>query len=99
METYFEYSAGDGGLLCWDETMDTGSDKMFKDMTWIHKEWLESVGARYIPQKHEAKIHTDPYRNLPDVDHRPCAIRLARNIFFEGAPPQHHRFDDPRIPK
>lgn len=78
METYFNYSAGGGGLLCWDETMETGLDGVFRDMTGIHKQALEAVGGKYMPAKHE------PIDDEALLDEQsPCPIRLARSVFFE----------------
>ena len=78
METYFQYSAGGGGILCWDETMSPESDPVFGQMTNIHELAMQAVGGQYMPQNHEQAVNY-----LPQSHKRPCAIRLARNVFFE----------------
>merc|ERR1712032_1218127 len=91
--------AGGGGLLCWDETMSTEMDEVFLEMTKLHHQALKAVGGKYIPQDHEPECaDTLGHKGYPRDHKRPCAIRLARAAFFNGTPPQHHRFDDPRIP-
>ena len=94
METYFHDSAGGGGLCCWDETMGAGSDDVFREMTMTYKQAFQYVGGQYIPQKHEAvghELHNDRY---PDYHNRPCAMRLARNVFFEVRLRDRCSFDD-----
>lgn len=78
METYFQDSAGGGGLFCWDDTMSPESDDVFREMTEVHRLAMKAVGGQYIPQNHE-----QAYGLYPRGHKRPCAIRLARNIFFE----------------
>ena len=79
METYFEYSAGEGGQFCWDETMGTESDDEYQEMTLIHKKAMAAVGGKYIPAKHEPPVND----KFPGDHNRPCAIRLARHAFFK----------------
>jgi hypothetical protein len=84
METYFNSTSGNnnGGMFCEDKITDTNMKKVFRKMDAIREKSFEQIGGKYVKQEHEST----------------CAIRLPRTLFFEGDPPQHHRFKDNRIP-
>lgn len=82
METYFNTSGNNGGMMCENERTDAKMDEVFRTMDAIHQNSFQAIGGEYIKQEHEST----------------CAIRLPRTLFFEDKPPQHHRFEDKKIP-
>lgn len=67
METYFERSGGDGGLLCQHETSKPSFDETYNEMDIIHRKAFAHVKGTYIPRENEST----------------CAIRVARSVFFK----------------
>jgi len=50
METYFESTDNNGGMICEDET---GMEKVFNKMKEIHRKSFQDIGGTYIERKGE----------------------------------------------
>merc|ERR1719174_1167648 len=70
--------------MCEDVITGPQFNNVFQRIEDMYQASLEALGGEYIKQPHEK--------------HRTCAIRLASSLFFEDHPPDHHRFEDERIP-
>lgn len=83
MERFFKDGPLQVGEHC--EPGMTGEDvhEAYKEIIHIHEQSYKVFGAEF--KRNE--------------EHPICAVPLADNTFFEGAPPQQYRFDDPFIPK
>merc|ERR1712072_1066172 len=64
------------------QTTNGKTNRVFRTMESIHQTSFEAIGGQFAPREHEST----------------CAIRLAPTLFFKDKPPQHQRFEDPRIP-
>ena len=51
METYFDVTAGGGGMFCEGDHVEW--DSLYNEMGKTNREAVEAVGGEYIPQKNE----------------------------------------------
>ena len=68
METYFA-GGGGGGMICEGDMMGPHLDDEFQRMDDRYRASFEAVGGKYIKQPHEKG--------------KTCAVRLAKQTFFE----------------
>lgn len=84
MEVYFKNTSRAGGLYCWHDTKSQSSNvaDVYREMIYRYKMSFKFLGddAQYIPESHE---HESRYYDHIKDDTPPCAIRLARQVFFE----------------
>jgi hypothetical protein len=108
METYFNNPSGNnnGGMMCEDERTSAKMQKVFRKMDAIHNNSFKAVGGEYVKQAHEStcairlprtlffEVRVDSMATLSVVDQSyPCHMSP-----LQDKPPQHHRFEDNRIP-
>ena len=106
METYFDISSEVGGMFCQEEYNEW--DKLFDKIKVTNRQSVQEVGGEYIPQKNESigaiRVAQNAFFKLCDtIENIFCLtliiVVLSQSPETQGAPPQHHRFNNTEIPR
>ena len=111
METYFDNPSGNnnGGMFCKDERMSGEMQDTFGKINDIYSNSFKAIGGEYVLQDHEnicaIRLPRTLFFEVGAVKGEritPVSVLLHALLYhvstLQDNPPQHHRFNDSRIP-